>query len=122
MSRLIILAPTVFDWTGDIALDALESSSLSDISRRSNRIATLDGGAVFNDTGHSAADRIFRIAWDIESTEQWAAVARLVRLYPLITVSSREGVFSANPQELARDEKENRGRLRLMIYQQLTEA
>ena len=122
MSRLIILAPTVFDWTGDIALDALESSSLSDISRRSNRIATLDGGAVFNDTGHSAADRIFRIAWDIESPEQWAAVARLVRLYPLITVSSREGVFSANPQSLERDEKENRGRLRLLIYQQLNEA
>jgi hypothetical protein len=62
------------------------------MKRRGNRIATLDGGAVVNDFGYSAADRIFTLRWMVSSAED-ATIRRLIDVHQRVTVSVPEGVF-----------------------------
>lgn len=110
---MIQLTAIDFDPFGFITLHELPSSELSSIQRRSNRVATLDGGAVFNDTGYSAADRTFNIKWRIRSRDEIAQVRRLLKLHRFIRVSTREGMFEALPQSLSDNGSE--GDLTLLI-------
>ena len=97
---MIALTAIDFDPSGFVTLHELPTSTLSDIRRRSNRVPTLDGGAVFNDTGYSAGDRTFSIKWRIKSRDELAQVQRLLKLHRFIRVATREGLFDALPQSV----------------------
>lgn len=94
----IVLSTLTMDPLGVVALAASADSSFGELRRRMNRVATLDGGAVFNDSGYSEADRSIRLVWVPTSAAQEAAVARLVQLYAQLTVASAEGLFLVAPE------------------------
>lgn len=95
---LVTLSTTTFDLDGAIEIDALETSDLGETRRRMNRIATLDGGVVFNDFGATDGDRTIRLQWVPQDAASEAQIARLVRLYQRLRVSCSEGVFLAAPE------------------------
>jgi hypothetical protein len=96
---LTLSAPT-FDPLGHIALRPLPGSDLGSITRRVSRQKTLDGGVVVNDGGFAHGDRTLGVRFKPRSEAEYESVARLVRLYPEIVVSKRDGVFRAAVQSL----------------------
>jgi hypothetical protein len=95
---LVFLSPIEFSPDGPLRIDALPESSAGEIRRRVNRIATLDGSAVFNDFGFSDSDRTMEIRWRPVDQAQADRVAWLVSTYALIHASTREGFFLAAPE------------------------
>ena len=51
------LSTLTFDLEGAVMLSLMPDSGRGQTARRINRVATLDGGAAINDSGHSYADR-----------------------------------------------------------------
>ncbi len=94
----VVLSALSFDPTGVVALQVRPASNFGELRRRTNRVATLDGGAVFNDFGYSEADRTVRLVWTPASAAQEAAVSRLVQLYAQITLACVDGLFLAAPE------------------------
>lgn len=94
----IVLAAELFDPLGVIELDADPTSVSNEHKRRVNRIATLDGGAVFNDFGYTAADRTFTIRWAPTGLDQVLAVAALIEYHPLLRLCMPDGVFLVAPE------------------------
>lgn len=92
--RITLTAPT-FDPAGSVTLEVLPTQTFGEVRRRMNRIATLDGGAVFNDFGFSEADRTLVLAWPVRSAATEAAVERLVQQYAQVTVSTPHGLYLA---------------------------
>lgn len=115
---LVTLSTTTFDLDGAIEIDALETSDLGETRRRMNRIATLDGGVVFNDFGATDGDRTIRLQWTPQDAATEAAIARLVRLYQRLRVSCSEGVFLAAPE--AYKSSQNVSTLSLLVAQKLS--
>lgn len=91
----IVLSALTFDPAGVVALDARATQTLGDLRRRMNRVATLDGGAVFNDFGYSEADRSIKLVWQVTSAATEAAVARLLQLYARVHIAAPQGFFMA---------------------------
>ena len=91
---LITLSAPTFDLEGAVTLDV--SLDPGDQRRRVNRVATLDGGSVFNDFGFSESDRTITATWNYQGAEAEVAVARMVRLYQTLILSCKEGVFSVS--------------------------
>ncbi len=98
---MIVISTPLFDDRGVMRIDELADSETGAVARRVNRVQTLDGGAVVNDSGHSPADRTFRIRWRADD-DSYAAAARLVRLYPELRVSTRDGYFIGAPEQVER--------------------
>ena len=96
---MIILSAIDFDFDGVVRIAERADTSYGAIARRSSRVPTLDGGAVFNDTGYSAADRIFTIRWRA-TQDQLDQVARLVKLHRFVNIFTREGLFIGLLQSL----------------------
>lgn len=115
--RVIISAPT-FDIEGNEQINPLATSELGQITRRVNRVATLDGGAVVNDAGYWAADRTLRVRWRITSKRQLENIRRMVKTYPRLIVSTQDGTFSAAPQSINNDEGD--GDMILLVMEQLS--
>jgi len=115
--QVIVSAPT-FDPNGVEKINPLGTSEMSGISRRVNRVATLDGGAVANDAGHWAADRTFRLRWRITGRTQIENLRRMVKIYPRLTVSTQDGVFSAAPESI--NNEGGAGDLVLLVMEQLS--
>jgi len=89
---LVSICSREFDPDGAALIRSLPSSEVGNLSRRVNRVQTLDGKSYLNDTGQTDADRTISVRFrhadaDIE------AVKRLVTLYPLVTLSNTEGCF-----------------------------
>lgn len=95
---LVHLTAQLFDPFGAVALDCLEETRSGQVSRRMNRVATLDGGAAFNDFGFAEADRTIQLRWVPADAATEAAVARLVRLHRWLYVSMPDGVWLAAPE------------------------
>ena len=95
---LVTLSTTTFDLDGAIEIDALETSDLGETRRRMNRIATLDGGVVFNDFGATDGDRTIRLQWTPQDAATEAAIARLVRLYSRLRLSCKDGLYLVAPE------------------------
>lgn len=90
-----------FDPLGSVELDLLvDQSNFGEVRRRANRIATLDGGAVFNDFGYTHADRTISLVWRPESLAQKERIERLVRLYSDLIVSVPDGVYRCAPEAM----------------------
>ena len=85
-----------------------------------NRIATLDGGAVFNDSGFSEADRTIRATWLFQGAEKESAIARMVRLYQRLILSCDEGVFLVAPESYKKKSNRRGGSLSLLVAEKLT--
>ena len=96
---LITLTTPTYDLDGYAEIDALPGSTdLGEVRRRLSRVATLDGGAVFNDGGSSEADRSISLRWTPADAATEATIARMVRLYQRLRISCTEGVFDAAPE------------------------
>jgi len=115
---MIALSTPTFDLSGSVILQESPGSALSEVSRRNNRIATLNGGSVLNDAGYSASDRTFRVIWRVRNKAELASVQRLVKLYAIITVATVDGVFNAAPERV--DVRDGDGQLTLLIMEELT--
>lgn len=93
----LLLDAITFDLNGSVELDALESSSFSTLGRRTNKVATLDGGVAINDFGFTHADRDFQIL--VKPTPAQDSTLRyIVENYGQVYVSTREGFFKAIPE------------------------
>lgn len=91
----VTLSTLTFDPTGVVLLDVLPAQRFGEVRRRMNRVATLDGGAAFNDFGYAEADRTIVLEWPVRSAAQEAAVARLVQMYARVHLATPEGFFLA---------------------------
>ena len=96
---MIAISSPLFDTEGHLVIRELPSTDLGETRRRMNRIATLDGGAVVNDSGYSPSDLTLVIRWRATRQERDKA-ERMVQLYPALTVATRKGVFDAAVQSL----------------------
>ena len=115
---LVYLSSTTFDVDGAIEINALETSDFGEIRRRMNRIATLDGGVVFNDFGATDGDRTISLQWTPQDAASEAQIARLVRLYQRLRISCPEGVFLVAPESYK--STQNLSTLTLLIAEKLT--
>ena len=87
------LAALTFDPLGAVTLDVRPESAGFERRRRINRVATLDGGAAFNDNGFSDADTTISLSWTPRNRPAEAAIERLVRLYSFITLAMPGGLY-----------------------------
>lgn len=91
---MIALAATQFDIDGAAILDrAKKSSRPFERSRRVNRTATLDGSAVFTDTGFSDADRTIVAVQNGISQALYDIIVNLFENYELIVICTTDGAF-----------------------------
>lgn len=97
------IAAPVADPAGYVLLPLTPQAHKHELSRRVNRVATLDGGAAVSDSGYSDADMMLRMEWYAGDADAFAAVARLLRTYSRVVVSTRDGVFSAVPERCTRN-------------------
>ena len=88
----VTLSPLTFDPLGCVSLHATPDTDMGERRRRMNRVATLDGGAVFNDAGFSHADRTITLAWR-PTPSLHAAVERLLQLYGRVYLATNQGFF-----------------------------
>lgn len=114
----VSLTTLTFDPLGAVLLDCLPSSSLGEVRRRMNRVATLDGGAAFNDFGYSEADRTIELRWRPSSAELESRVERLVRLYMRVRVATTSGCYVAALERYVPGATESR--LTLLVVEKLT--
>jgi ferric-dicitrate binding protein FerR (iron transport regulator) len=115
---LNVLSAPEFDLSGYVELLVLDEASFLKAERRVNRVRTLDGGAVINDGGFSDADRTIVLRWRTTSAAHDAAVERMVRLYELVNVSTRSGVFAAAPERF--DPGDDESSLSLLVLSKLS--
>lgn len=97
---MIVLSAPLYDLSGFIKITPMPGSDFGGISRRMNRVATLDGGSEVNDKGHSVSDRTFTIRTRVESAREYDALAAMVRIYPRLHCATREGVFEVAPESV----------------------
>jgi len=97
---MISISALTYDPAGSIRLQELPSSDIDTVRRRVSRRATLDGGVVVNDGGFAHGDRNLLVRFRPTSRAQYDAVQRMVRLYPQLNVSTRDGVFRCAPNTL----------------------
>ena len=95
---LVHLAAKLFDLSGAVLLDCVPDTNAGSLQRRVNRVATLDGGAAFNDFGFAEADRTIELRWLPADRAADATVARLVRLHRWVYVSMPDGLWLAAPE------------------------
>jgi hypothetical protein len=112
------LLTTTWDVFGAVSIEPLPSTDYGSSDRRVTRIATLDGGVVYNDFGHADGDRTMTIRWTYDATTH-AAVERLIRYYGTVFVSTREGFFLAAIHR--HDVQQSTSALRLLILDKLAE-
>ena len=91
----VTLSALTFDPLGSVPLDVLPNQTFGEARRRMNRVATLDGGAVFNDFGFAEADRTLDLRWLVRTAALEAAVERLVQLYARVHVATPRGMYLA---------------------------
>lgn len=93
----ILTAPT-YDPLGSVQLHVLPSSDHHERRRRISRVATLDGGAAFNDGGYAPADITVTLTWPVRSAATEAAVLRLVELHGRLLLSMPGVLYLAAPE------------------------
>lgn len=114
---LVSITSKLFDLGGAMTVD-VPFAEMGEYTRRNQRLATMDGGAVATDFGFSDADRTITLRWSPTLDEDETA-RRLVQLHSLIRVSTPTGLFECIPggYSLASD---GRGTLTLLPIVSLT--
>jgi hypothetical protein len=118
MHRRAVLATLTYDLEGVVELDLADDTDIGETRRRVNRQATLDGGSVVNDAGHTEADRTIELRWTPTAASVEANVDRLVRTYGELICSHRGGVHLCVPE--AYQHTPDSSRLRLLVKRQLS--
>ena len=113
------VSATEFDPEGHVPVDAVNEQTVGETRRRVSRIATMDGAAAFNDFGASEADRTIELRWPSRDRSTADAVARLVKLYSRVHVSTPAGFYLAAPEVYTPGVAESR--LRLLVVSKLSE-
>ena len=90
---MITISPAEYSSLPAVTLTTSGDSDLATTTRRTSRIATLDGGAVISDFGFSQADRTLRIVSNSATRADYAALLALQSAYALLLCSCEEGVF-----------------------------
>ena len=112
---MISISAPIYDPSGVVRIQDAPASDIDTVRRRVNRQRTLDGGVVVNDGGFAHGDRDLRVTWRPKSSAEYASVQRLVRLYPQLIVSTREGVFRCAPSSL--ESRSGEATLSLMVIE-----
>ena len=120
MSPHAFLSAPTFDLYGRAELVLLPSSPRDAVRRRNSRIATLDGGAVLNDSGYSDADREIVLRWAADARLD-AVVAYLVRFYARLVLSQHDGCYECAPSDFQARERGDHSRLTLLILSRRSE-
>jgi len=107
-----------FDLDGHAVFRPDPDSDLESNVRRLSRVPTLDGGCSMIDQGFSHADRTLRVRKNGISQTIYDRLWYLFRTYSLVTVSFRDGVFSAAIQELRLQDGE--AQMTLLIKEKLS--
>lgn len=115
---LVHLSSKLFDLAGVALLRCLDDTTAGQVQRRVNRVATLDGGAAFNDFGFAEADRTIELRWVPDDPAIEATVARLVRLHRWVYVSMPDGLWLAAPETYTPGAAESR--LVLLVRERCT--
>ena len=91
-----IISSTEFSAAGSVLIEAdPRRTRVGSVTRRNNRVATLDGGVVVNDFGFSEGDRSVRIAFNPEDYETNIKIAGIVKNSTKINISYEDGIFEA---------------------------
>ena len=94
---IVSISTLTYDLDGFVLINALESSTFGDITRRSSIVKTLDGGVAVNDGGSSHGDRSLNIVWRTKGDGHEENMERLVGSYTRLYLSSKYGYFEAAP-------------------------
>lgn len=97
----ITIASQGFDLQGFMELHTLPDVTSGEVTRRVNRVATLDGGAAFNDFGFSEADRTIELRWLPTSQAQIQQAATLVQRHSRVLVGMPDGLWLAAPERFS---------------------
>lgn len=103
----VTVAARAFDPDGVVSITLLDGSQVGDVERRVTKVRTLDQGVAINDRGFSEGDRELILIYKPVSLEHDDRVRRLIRLHPLVTVSTRVGCFEAAPLNFQNGADEN---------------
>ena len=91
---MISITSVEFDIEGAIEFEENKSKTkYGTPSRRGNRVATLDGGAVLQDRGYSNSDLDFSITALAYSEAVFSRLKELMVLSPIQRISTRNGVY-----------------------------
>ncbi|PLX93463.1 MAG: hypothetical protein C0621_07460 [Desulfuromonas sp.] len=97
---MIIFSAPQYSLIGPVALSETKNEcNLTDTSRRSSRVATLDGGAVVTDFGYTDADRTFTVVAPASRAEYDTLLA-MQQSWSQLVVSCDEGIFLGSPARL----------------------
>ena len=91
---MIFLSTQQYDPLGFVRVEPGKGSDFGQLTRRANRVATLDGAAVTNDFGYTDADRTFVVRAQV-TEDQNSRLERMVRFHKRVKVATREGFFLA---------------------------
>lgn len=94
----VTIASQGFDLQGFLVLDCLPDVNSGEVTRRVNRVATLDGGAAFNDFGFSEADRTIELRWKPVSEAHNQQAATLVQRHSRVLIGMPDGLWLAAPE------------------------
>jgi len=111
MRYLIGLAARTYDPEGTLQVPWRDGTQTESLSRRVNRVRTLDGGVSVSDRGHAPGDRTVVVSLQGQPLALVERARRMLRLHGNITVSMRDGCFTATPDSY----DENRQELTVLI-------
>ncbi len=115
---MISITTPTFDIAGHVMIDPRPDNSET-ITRRVNRVATLDGGVAINDGGYTDGDRTLSYTWRTVSKAHTETLSRMVQNYSLLTVATPDGVYSAAPSSFDYGKAEST--LTLLVKEKLSE-
>lgn len=99
--RIALSTPT-YDLAGDLLFDALPESKAHTYTRRIQRTATIDGGAVLDDMGYTNGDRSieFEVAY---SEAAFDSLRYLVKNYGAVNLAAESGFYYGAIERVERD-------------------
>lgn len=97
---MLAITTQEYDPDGELIIYAYASGNDSDISRRGERVQTLDMGAVFTDGGFSDGDREF--SYVVEMIH-YSALEYLLKTYSVLRLSNQSGLYAGSLIDVVRD-------------------
>jgi len=117
---MIGISTQTFDIDGNMIFDISRVIAVKNRqgARRVSRTATLDGGVVITDTGHSDGDRDIVIEVPDASITCVDFARYIVENYSLVTVAAEDGAYEAVPESYSVDK--GTLEIKLLIKQKLS--
>lgn len=94
---MVVLSSVTWDPSGYVEIGSVITQTRGETTRRMNRQATLDGGAVVIDQGATEADRTITLEWQSLPKDEEQTVEQMVQLYSRLNVSIDGAVYLAAP-------------------------